>query len=864
MRECFSFFSKKIFSFCSFNFWRIFRCDFLVEYKYFNLFVLACILQVIFFANGALDIMIKNLSSGSEQFGGVVSGLPRLGLFWQSFGPYHLARLQSLKDAAKGRFELVAVEVSETSSTYAWRRDASTSDEVQALYPGKVAEQVGLWASYLAMKRWLKQQLVDVLFVPSYWPGYALGAVLAARSMGVSVVIMTDSHHSSGANNELSLAVKTQLLRLADAAFVAGSNHRAFMRSLGLPADRIFDGYDIVDNAYFIRESDAARAKADEWRAKLALPRKYLLSLGRLVAKKNLETVIQAYARLVAAGAHGGHALVIVGSGSERERLIALARHYSLPVRLSPDERLASEQGGEVLLYPFAQVETTPVFYALATAFILASRTDEWGLVVNEAMASGLPVVVSRSVGAAPDLVRPGENGYRFYADNPEELALCLERLCKREEIAAQFGVQARIDIAAWGPDRFTRGALGAAEAAMRPWSGRLNNIRDDEPLRDVRLLQTCLPDYRVAVFAEAASRMPGEFRLYSGPDYFTPDVRVTEDCHDWRSPIYNRFMLGRRLLWQPKALSTMLVSDVAIMELNPRIISSWAILALRAAFGAPTILWGHAWARQGANSHMNIIRILMMRMATAVVTYTTTQRKLLSPMLNGKPIFSAPNSLVSVKDCDPVHVKFEELKRVIYVGRLNTSKKVSLLIEGFARTLNRLPSQVELCVVGDGLERNSLMSQAEQLGLANRVRFLGHISSHEILRDLYAEAFCSVSPGYVGLSCIQSFSFGVPLLVADKEPHAPEIEACAIGRNTVFFSAGEVDDLAEKLVSLWQERANWLRRRAEISRDIAENYSLERMVTGLVSAIDAVCSPSPVKQSVASPASGAHFSSPS
>ncbi len=788
--------------------------------------------------------------------------IPRIALFWQCYGPYHLARFQSLKEAAKGRFELVAVEVSEISSTYAWRRDASTSDQVQALYPGKVAEQVGLWASYLAMKRWLKQQLVDVLFVPSYWPGYALGAALAARRSGVAVVIMTDSHHASGVNNELAVAVKTQLLRLADAAFVAGSNHRAFMRSLGLPADRIFDGYDIVDNAYFIRESDAARARVDEWRAKLVLPRKYLLSLGRLVAKKNLETVIHAYARLVAASAHQGHSLVIVGSGSERERLIALARHYGLPVRLTPDDRLADEQGGEVLLYPFAQVETTPVFYALATAFILASRTDEWGLVVNEAMACGLPVVVSRNVGAAPDLVRPGENGYRFYADNPEELALCLERLCKREELAAKFGAQARIDIGDWAADRFTRGALGAAEAAMRPWSGRLSANRDDEPLRDVRLLQTCLPDYRVAVFAEAASRLPGEFRLYSGPDYFTADVRVSEDCHDWRSPIYNRFLLGRRLLWQPKALSTMLIPDVAIMELNPRILSSWAILALRAAFGAPTILWGHAWARQGARSHMNIIRILMMRMATTVVTYTATQRQMLMPMLQGKPIFTAPNSLVSAKNCDPVSAPVEELCRVIYVGRLNTSKKVSLLIDGFARALNRLPARVELCVVGDGQERASLNSQVAELGLSHRVRFLGHISSHEILRELYAEAFCSVSPGYVGLSCIQSFSFGVPLLVADKEPHAPEIEACENGRNTAFFCAGDADDLAAKLVCFWQERALWLQRRSEISRDIAENYSLERMVTGLVSAIDAVCSPIPDKKPAVFSAGGAHLSS--
>ncbi len=776
---------------------------------------------------------------------GSAAALPRIGLFWQCYGPYHWARFDASQEAARGRYDLVALEISEVSSTYAWRRDPREKAQAHTLFPGEIAEHVGLFRAFFAMRRWIKRHGLDVLFVPSYWPGYALGAALAARSLRVAVVIMTDSHHGSGVNTEIAIAIKTQLLRLADAAFVAGSNHRIFMRSLGLPADRVFDGYDIVDNAYFIRESDAARARADEWRSKLNLPRHYLLSLGRLVPKKNIETIIRAYARLASAGLHRGHHLVIVGSGAERERLVSLAKSHGLPVRFSTTPEPFDEGAATVHFHPFAQADLTPVYYALAKAFVLASRTDEWGLVVNEAMACQLPVVVSRSVGAAPDLVRPGENGYRFYADNPEELALCLERLCVQDELAARFGHQARRDIADWSVDRFTSGALAAAAAALRPWDRRLRIVRsEDEPRRDIRLLQTCLPDYRVPVFSEAARRLPGEFRLYSGPDYFTPDVRVTEDCHDWRSPLHNRYLFGRRFLWQPKALQTLLVADVAVMELNPRILSNWAVLAIRSVFGAPTVLWGHAWARQGGASPINIVRLLMMRMAAAVVTYTATQRRQLTPMLKGKPIFTAPNSLVSANDCDPGRTSVEGLRRIIYVGRLNPSKKVGLLVEGFARAIDRLPGQVELCIVGEGAERPALSARASTLGVASRVRMLGHISNHEILKELYAGAFCSASPGYVGLSCIQSFSFGVPLLVADKEPHAPEIEACEEGRNSVFFKADDAQDMADKLALLWAERGRWHARRAEISRDIADNYSVESMVGGLVAAVDAVCPP--------------------
>lgn len=769
----------------------------------------------------------------------------RLGLFWQCYGPYHLARLAALREAAVGRFEILPVEVAGVSTTYAWRRDEGYAPPVHALLPGGRAEQGGLFRIFLLMRRWLRATAVDVLFVPSYWPGYALGASLAARSVGVPVVMMTDSHHASGGNGELALLLKAQLLRIADAAFVAGGTHRAFMRRLGMPAERIFDGYDVVDNDYFIRASDAARADAGRWRLKLGLPVRYLLSLGRLVRKKNVGLIIRAYARLAETGAHAGHHLVIVGSGPERESLIALALSLRLPVATGESEQALSDGGVGVHFCPFAQVNETPVYYALARAFVLASRTDEWGLVINEAMACGLPVVASRSVGAVPDLVRSGETGFRFSAENAEELALCLERVCRVGDEAERMGRLARAEINLWSLSRFTAGALGAAEMALRPWDHRRVRPADHfGTRRDIRLLQTCLPDYRVPVFSEAVRRLPAELRLYSGADYFTPDVRVTEDYHDWRFLLHNRYFLGRKLLWQPKAVARMLEADVAVMELNPRILSNWVILAVRALFGAPSVLWGHAWAREGERKPMNILRLLMMRLSSAVLTYTHTQRLQLSRMLPGKAIFTAPNSLVPALDCVPAPGREGELNRVLYVGRLNATKRVDLLVRGFAIAVPKLPPQVELCIVGEGAERSMLETLIKKLGVVDRVRLLGHISTHDILRELYGRAFCSASPGYVGLSCIQSFAFGVPLLIADKEPHAPEIEACVEGANSVFFRAGDEDDLAAKLGLLWTEREAWFRRRGELSANIAANYSVERMVGGLISAIDSVAPP--------------------
>ena len=120
----------------------------------------------------------------------------------------------------------------------------------------------------------------------------------------------------------------------------------------------------------------------------------------------------------------------------------------------------------------------------------------------------------------------------------------------------------------------------------------------------------------------------------------------------------------------------------------------------------------------------------------------------------------------------------------------------------------------------------------------------LGHVHNHDILRSLYGRSFCSVSAGYVGLGAIQSFSFGVPLVLADKEPHAPEVEACKDGINTVRFAADDPDALALVLERMWHERANWLGRREELARWTAQNYSVESMVDGFIEAVDAVSPP--------------------
>jgi acetyltransferase-like isoleucine patch superfamily enzyme len=172
-------------------------------------------------------------------------------------------------------------------------------------------------------------------------------------------------------------------------------------------------------------------------------------------------------------------------------------------------------------------------------------------------------------------------------------------------------------------------------------------------------------------------------------------------------------------------------------------------------------------------------------------------------------------------------------LRNFIYVGRLVKEKKPDLLIRAFQLAQKRLGLTCNLIIVGDGPERAKLEQLAKPLG--DRIQFMGHIADWEQLRDFYAKSIASVSPGYVGLSITQSFSFGVPMIIARNEPHAPEIEAATIGENSLFFEEGNAQDLADKLVETWKSRADWQLKGPAIAADCAERYSAEVMASRLI-----------------------------
>jgi glycosyltransferase involved in cell wall biosynthesis len=195
--------------------------------------------------------------------------------------------------------------------------------------------------------------------------------------------------------------------------------------------------------------------------------------------------------------------------------------------------------------------------------------------------------------------------------------------------------------------------------------------------------------------------------------------------------------------------------------------------------------------------------------------------------------VWSAHNSCVWRSDCLPALPTKAAPQNVLYVGRLIATKKPELLLKAFGVAVRRgaVPAASNLVFVGDGPLKDALQEECRTHNLMQRVRFEGHISDARRLREFYAEALVATSPGYLGLSAIQAFAAGVPMLVARDEPHSPEVEACREHFNTLFVASDSVEAWASAIGSAFQSADDLVRRRGEISADIADRYTYERML---------------------------------
>lgn len=300
----------------------------------------------------------------------------------------------------------------------------------------------------------------DAVWVHGYATANSLHGMIAARALGIPVLLRAESWLRDRGRSGAKLALKNfffaGLKQMVGGVLPIGTLNAEYWRHyFGDDVPQFLMPY-AVDNGYFAERAREAQAGRANLQAELDLDpaRPVILFASKLQTRKHCNHLMEAYARLSpAAGVEPNPYLVIVGDGEERAAL----------------ERQAAATGfGSIRFCGFRNQSELPRFFDLATVFVLPSRHEPWGLIVNEVMNAARAVIVSDDVGSGPDLIEDGVNGCIYPVGDVAALTNVLRRVLDTPGAAAAMGRRAFERIQRWGFEEDVAG-LRRALASVVP-----------------------------------------------------------------------------------------------------------------------------------------------------------------------------------------------------------------------------------------------------------------------------------------------------------------------------------------------------------------------------------------------------------
>jgi glycosyltransferase involved in cell wall biosynthesis len=300
----------------------------------------------------------------------------------------------------------------------------------------------------------------DALWVHGYSTVNAMHAMLAAKALGIPVLLRAESWLRDRKRSGAKLAMKRLFFKglreLVDGAMPIGTLNEAYWRHYLGDEIPLFSFPYAVDNNYFQQRSRAVQeGRADlQNELKLEPGRPVILFVSKLQRRKRCGDLLEAYRNLLVEWKteHIPY-LLIVGDGEERPALESRAKAYSLDT---------------VRFCGFRNQSELPAFFNLATVFVLPSRHEPWGLIVNEVMNAGRAVIVSSDAGCQPDLITDGVEGCVFPAGDVAALTDALRRVMATPETAMRMGERGLERINSWTFEEGVRGLRHALAEVTR------------------------------------------------------------------------------------------------------------------------------------------------------------------------------------------------------------------------------------------------------------------------------------------------------------------------------------------------------------------------------------------------------------
>lgn len=657
----------------------------------------------------------------------------------------------------------------------------------------------------------------DIVVTTGFNPTHLL-AFAWTRFHGARHVAMTDGTLES----EASLTPIHRWIRrhvyARTVAFVGASDGAMRLyRSYGVDSSLMFKSHLCADNALFFTAPPQEK-------------RYDFIFCGRFEEVKNplfaLDVVRESARRL-------GRRLsiVFVGSGSLEPEIRSYAGTMETEV--------------EAVYAGFARQDELPRWYGASRIFLFPTRWDPWGVVVNEACAAGVPVLVSKAAGAANELVRDGENGFVLPLDR-EQWTDAAVRLLSDISLYAAMSSHCCKRVREYNHENASMGiaeAVRAADRAWVPWS-----LYKPRLFPKVLIIQRRMAHYRLPLFNLLREKLNAAgvelMVIYGDP---LPEEKLKADSGElpWGVHVPCRYWFKGRLCWQ-NAMPFASNANLVVVTQENRLLFNYVRPILKR--DRKWAFWGHG--RNFQSSSPDSLRERFKRWLTryvdwwfaytelsaAVVADTGFPRERITVLNNSIDTTGLAEQIATI---DPDEV--EQARREFGIGvgpiglslaSLHADKRLDFLFEAARRIHAEVPA-FQLVIVGDGPLRDMVRDTVAASG--GWIHWLGARSGRDKARVL-AMSQLMLNPGMVGLSVLDSLVAGVPMVTANFPGHSPEIAYLHSGHNGLM-TENSVEAFANSVMRLLQQPADIEKLRAGCRKSASE-YTIEKMADNFTNGI--------------------------
>jgi len=368
-------------------------------------------------------------------------------LLTEIISPYRIPVFNEIAQSLNNRF--LVLFFGETEKRRQWKVCKEKIKFHYGILPNILFQKKGLTPYFLnptILYRLIKYS-PEIIILGGYHHPSDLLALLYAKFFKKKIILWCESNKYDWRwNYPLKDYYKKWFIRSCTGYIVPGEASYGYLIALGAQDKKIYLAPNAVDNDYFTWASNKHRQTKEEFKQAKGYPKKLILYVGRLIDQKGILDLLKAFQMISSEDCESG--LLLIGSAENWYKNFVKTNNIK-----------------NVFFEGFILQENLSAYYAASDVFVLPAHSDPWGLVLNEAMACGLPVISSNAAGAACDLIKQGENGYIFQKGNINQLNNYLRDILNDDQKRTSMGEESRKIIQNYSPLKCAQGVIRAIAA---------------------------------------------------------------------------------------------------------------------------------------------------------------------------------------------------------------------------------------------------------------------------------------------------------------------------------------------------------------------------------------------------------------